>query len=377
VARDLSELDVDALNEWMRERNLSGAWMRVRAAEAAGQSPARRGADAPPADCGAYVVKWADLYPALLRGGELVPLPYGPMGMRTASGRDPRGTPRPISMGAQILMPGERTRAHRNMKNETRLVIEAPREAAFVCDGESFPMQRGDVVISPTWTDHDHWNPGNEPAIWIEAFDWGYSGTGVELNERYSVEEPYQQVTQPEGSAVAALGPGTGRNVTSKPAAEESAASTPFLAPSPQRSSVQRPVVRYPWPDTKATLEALRANEVEEDPYEGYSLMFRSPLDGGPTTATMAWHIQLLTGRRKTAAHRHNSTTFYHVFEGEGSTEVEGERLDWSQGDIFLVPPWTWHRHENRRSDDTILFSVDDWPARTVLGFYREEKERL
>src|SRR5437867_496751 len=118
MSEDPTKLDLDALNEWMRGRNLSGAWMRVRAAEAAGESPPRRGAETPPGDCGAYVVKWADLYPALLRGGELVPLPYGPMEMRTASGRDPRGMPRPISMGAQILMPGERTRAHRNVKNE-------------------------------------------------------------------------------------------------------------------------------------------------------------------------------------------------------------------------------------------------------------------
>jgi gentisate 1,2-dioxygenase len=380
MAESVNELGLDELNEWMREHNLSGGWMRVKSGGASSRDSARPEAQPKPDGCGAYVVRWSDLYPALLRGGELVPLPYGPMEMRTASGRDPRGTARPISMGLQILMPGERTRAHRNMKNETRLVLQAPPEATFVCDGESFPMQRGDVVVSPTWTDHDHWNPGSEPAIWLEAFDWGYSGTGVELNERYSVDDPYQKVTRPEGHAIQTLRESTqdaasGREILEMQA--EASSGSPYLGLSPQRSTVQRPAIRYPWADTHATLEAVRANEVDEDPYEGFHLMFNSPVDGGPTTATIAWHAQLLTGRRKTGAHRHNSTTFYHVFQGEGSTEVEGERIDWSQGDIFLVPPWTWHRHENRLSDDAILFSVDDWPARSVLGFYREEKADL
>lgn len=357
MATDLSGLNLDELDQWMTGHHLSGAWMRVaRGGATAPQGSGSQRAAPAQGSSGAYVVKWAELYPALLRGGELVPLPYGPMEMRTAGGRLPGGPTRPISMNAQILMPGERTRAHRNMKNETRLVLEAPPEAAFVCDGEAFPMRRGDLVISPTWTNHDHYNPGTTPAVWIDSYDVGYSSTGVELNERYSVDDPYQRIIRPDSYGSRTLG---------------------HLGPRQGRYSFPRPPVRYPWTETVAALAALREYEVEEEPYEGFSLMFRSPVDGGPTLPTIAWHVQLLTARRKTAAHRHNSTAFYHVFQGEGTTVVDGETLEWSQGDIFLVPPWTWHHHENRSAEDVILFSVDDWPARSALGFYMEEKAPL
>jgi 1-hydroxy-2-naphthoate dioxygenase len=353
MAHDLGGLDLDQLNAWMHQRNLSGGWMRVKTA---GQNPAPS-ASAQPAALAAPrsngVVKWADLYPALLRGGELVPLPYGPMEMRTAGGRAPEGLTLPISMSAQILMPGERTRAHRNSKNETRLVVEAPEGARFVCDGEAFPMERGDVVISPTWTTHDHENAGDAPAVWVEAFDWGYSSTGVELNERYLKESPYQKIDKGEGFGLRALG---------------------RVGPIRRQPPTPRPAVRYPWAETKAALDAMLDAEVEPDPYDGIQLMFRSPVDGGPTLPTMAWHVQLLTGHRKTGTHRHNSTTWYHVFHGEGSTMVEGNTLEWTQGDIFAVPPWSWHHHENHLAENAILFSVDDWPARLALGFYSEEE---
>jgi gentisate 1,2-dioxygenase len=352
MADDLEGLDLEQLNTWMREHHLSGGWMRV-----SGNAPQASAEQAAPAPkrTGAHVVKWADLYPALRRGGDLVPLPYGPMEMRTAGGHGPESLKLPISMGAQILMPGERTRAHKNSKNETRLVVEAPEGAFFVCDGEAFPMQRGDVVISPTWTDHDHWNNGATPAVWVESFDWGYSGTGAELNDRYPKEDPYQKLQKRERPGLRTLG---------------------RVGPILRKPVDPRPPVRYPWGETQAALAAMVEAEIE-DPYEGIHLMFKSPVDGGPTLPTIAWQVQVLTGHRTTAAHRHNSTTWYHVFEGEGSTVVDGETLEWTQGDIFVVPPWCWHHHQNHLSADAILFSVDDWPARTALGFYSEEKAPL
>jgi len=58
---------------------------------------------------------------------------------------------------------------------------------------------------------------------------------------------------------------------------------------------------------------------------------------------------------------------------GEGEAVVEGERLEWAEGDLFSVPSWTWHQHENRSAEDAILYLVSDWPAMQALGFYAEE----
>jgi gentisate 1,2-dioxygenase len=175
---------------------------------------------------------------------------------------------------------------------------------------------------------------------------------GANINERLPNDDLYQQVTRPAGYAVKALG-------------LREANETPVFP---------LPVMHYPWTETETALQALRDNEVDGDPCDGLRLMFRSPVDGGATLPTMAWHVQLLSPRQKTGTHRHNSNVFYHVFEGEGATIIDGERLEWHKGDIFAIPPWSWHAHENTSSADTILFSIDDWPAKTKLGFYLKEE---
>ncbi len=64
------------------------------------------------------------------------------------------------------------------------------------------------------------------------------------------------------------------------------------------------------------------------------------------------------------------------MFEGEGATTVEGQRIEWGDGDLFVVPAWRWHAHENTSRRDAILFSIDDWPAMTKLRFYRKQGQQ-
>ncbi len=123
-----------------------------------------------------------------------------------------------------------------------------------------------------------------------------------------------------------------------------------------------------------AQLAALRDGRLGMDQADGILLRFTSPLDGAPTLPTFSCEMQLITSGLRTAAHRHNSTAIYYVFRGEGWTEIAGEGREWSQGDVFEVPPWTWHRHENAGGPDAILFSVDDWPTMVKMGFYRIER---
>ena len=293
--------------------------------------------------------KWEAIYKGLMQSGKIVTVgPGGMTGMRSVTGIE--ATNFPIWMNAQILMPGERTQAHRNLRNETRLVCEAPNGAVFVCEGEAFPMHRGDVVTNPAWTFHDHWNQGSTPAIWVDGYDNGYN-RGVNVNERLPNDAPYQEIKKPAGYRPNTLG-------HARPVAPK-----PKFPVSP---------MRYPYAETQAALSALR--EVGEvDPYDGFLVMLANPLDGGSTLPTIAWQVQLLPARHKTLEHRHNSTTFYFAFDGEGALVIEGERLEYQPGDIFAVGAWKWHQHENTNNRDLILFSIDDWPAMTKLGFYIKE----
>lgn len=325
------------LERFLADHHLVGAGLRRE-----GVAPPRKGNTAAYWD-------WEGIYRGLMRSGEIVSVgPGGMTGMRSVTGIEARSFP--IWMNAQILMPGERTQAHRNTRSETRLVCMAPKNAVFVCEYEAFAMERGDVIISPSWTFHDHWNEGDSPALWVDGYDDGYNG-GANLNERLPLTAPYQEVRKPADYGEKTWG--HARRMADKP---------PYPLPP----------VRYRWSDTRDALSTMAAAG-ERDPYEGVHLLLASPVDGGATLPTIAWHASLLRAGEKTASHRHNSNTFYFAFEGSGSIMIEGERLDWGKGDIFAVPAWKWHHIENGGAE-TILFSIDDWPAMTKLGFYRKEE---
>ncbi|MDT7773203.1 MAG: gentisate 1,2-dioxygenase, partial [Pseudonocardiales bacterium] len=64
----------------------------------------------------------------------------------------------------------------------------------------------------------------------------------------------------------------------------------------------------------------------------------------------------------------------YTAAKGSGTSIVAGQRIDWTEGDIFCVPSWAWHEHANAStSDDACLFSFNDFPVMRALGFWREE----
>jgi gentisate 1,2-dioxygenase len=339
-----ADTSLDELNQWMLAHHMHGYWMQ--AGGGAGTQPRP------------YLWKWADIAAGLAKAGDLVPVgPSGLTEMRTIGLKNPeqRGVPGTISLSPQILMPGERTRAHHNLKNETRFVIQAPPGAIFVADGEAFPMETGDLVVSPTGSDHDHYNGGAEPAIWLDGLDMALLNfMGTEINERYPLDSPYQALDKPAGYF----------------AATQARMKEPGV-----ESGFRRPPMRYAWTDTYATLMALKESETSGDPCDGIYLRYTSPVDGGPTLPTFSCEIQLLTPGLQTSAHRHNSTAIYYVARGQGWTDVADDRLEWAQGDIFCVPPWAWHRHANPAGDDAILYSIDDWPAMTKMGFYRREGE--
>jgi gentisate 1,2-dioxygenase len=335
-----AEERLEALNEWLRQRGIGADWLHDEADDDLQEKRWPR------------LCKGADIYPAVLKAGELVPV--GPRGLTEMRNLGANLGTSTISLGYQILMPGERTRAHRNAKNETRFVLEAPQGAVFIAEGEAFPMEEGDLIVSPTWTAHDHHNGGDRPAIWLDGLDTGLMRFGVDVNERYPEEAPYQIVDRP---------------------ADFAARAHRHMRPDRLETAYRLPPMRYPWKETEAQLRALADGMSDWDPWDGVYLRYANPVDGGATVQTMSCAVQLLPPNLVTRRHRHNCTTIYHAFRGRGVIEFEEERLEWEEGDLFSVPPWTWHRHENRAADDAILFSLSDWPAMASVGFYREERD--
>ena len=68
-------------------------------------------------------------------------------------------------------------------------------------------------------------------------------------------------------------------------------------------------------------------------------------------------------------------STDSHVFvcvEGDGATETEGKTMEWSKGDVFVVPSWKAFTH--RAAKESVLFGISDKPAQQALGLWREDR---
>jgi gentisate 1,2-dioxygenase len=252
-------------------------------------------------------------------------------------------------MGAQMILPGEFAPAHRHMMEAIRFVVKG-RGAATIVEGEEFSMEEGDLITTPNWTWHDHINADKEPIIWLD----GANGPMIQYYQ-VGFSEPYSQkqqpVTRPPGSSEGEYG-------VTRP-------------PRPNTGPNFRPPYRYRWDDTERRLRSL--GEGAGDPFDGAILRYTNPVTGASTLPTMSCEIQLLRPGEKGRSHRHTHTAIYHGFRGRGSAMIGGARFEWEKGDSFVVPPWTWHAHENPGREPAVIFSINDRPAIEALGFFREE----
>lgn len=74
-----------------------------------------------------------------------------------------------MSCRAQMLRPGERTRAHRRSASRIYFVIEG--EGFSVIAGQRFDWARGDVFVVPSWAWHEHACPGAARALLFSVTD--------------------------------------------------------------------------------------------------------------------------------------------------------------------------------------------------------------
>ncbi|MGH7831957.1 MAG: cupin domain-containing protein, partial [Candidatus Binatia bacterium] len=211
------------------------------------------------------------------------------------------------------------------------------------------PFGEGDLITNPHLTFHGHVNQSDTPVMWLDGLDVRLVGyLGAQFQQNYVKEQ--QPIEKPDGYSARVLG---------------------RARPSWLKTTHATPPFRYQWKETHSTLSALK--ESDGDPFDGILLEYANPFTGGSTLPTYSCEIQLLRPMEKTRSHRHTSTVVYQAFRGQGTATIDGQRFDWEQGDIFVVPPWHAHNHENRANEDSMLFSITDRPSAAALGLYREE----
>lgn len=316
---------------------------------------------------------WRDIEPRLREASKIVPIEDCERRALLLSnpglGNRPYATP--TLLGAYSLYnPGEEAPVHRHTPSASRFVLEG--EGGFTTvEGEKCVMSRGDLIITPNGTWHDHGNDGKDPLVWVDvlnlplvealnasAFEFDYTETDTGSNTGDPIPKSIQSISQPMDHSENLYGTG---------------GVMPIFTSHARGITNHTPMFHYRWAQTQAALERMR--QYEGSPYDGIITEYTDPVTGREVMPTMSYRSQLLRPGEHTQSHRHMSSTLYCVLEGSGYSLIDGERFEWERNDIFAIPSWCWHEHVNTSQDsDVFLYSVTDEPAFRKLGLFREQR---
>jgi gentisate 1,2-dioxygenase len=252
--------------------------------------------------------------------------------------------------GLQLILPGEVAPAHRHTQSALRLVMDG--EGAYTAvDGERTTMHRGDFIITPSWTFHDHGNLGDQPVVWLDGldiptvrfFDAGFAEHGQIAS---------QDAVRPEGDALARYG--------------NNMLPVDFY----QTPSEPTRVFVYPYVRTRESLDKIATGQ--PDPHLGFKLRYVNPATGASPMPTIGAFTQRLPAGFETLPYSCTDGTVYVCLEGEATVAVGDTEWQLQQDDIFVVPSWQSLKFLAKR--ETTLFSYSDRPAQQALGLWREAR---
>ena len=304
----------------------------------------------PSTPCVPALWRYENVRPHLMEAGRLITAQQAERRVLVMENPGLRGASsitRTLYAGLQLILPGEIAPSHRHTQSALRFVVEGS-GAYTAVNGERTVMRPGDFIITPSWTFHDHGNPGDTPVVWLDGldipmvafFDAGFA-------ERYA--EPSQPLTRPDGDAALRYGHN--------------------LLPLELVPTATTPLFCYPYARSRAALEGLRAQAMHA--CHGLKLQYANPATGGYPMPTIAAFLQLLPRGFVGQSYRATDGTVYSVVEGKGRSRVGDRVFDWQPKDVFVVPSWSRVAHE--ADDDAVLFSFSDRPVQKALGLWREE----
>ena len=233
-------------------------------------------------------------------------------------------TVRTLVAAYQMIKPGEHARAHRHTPNALRLVLDARPGLYTVVDGIRLPMNPGDVLLTPNWCWHSHYNEGKHSAIWLDFLD-------VPL--------------------VHLLEPDVLRGVSRRHSAGDVGA---------QRKPV---LVRH----------RLGARGIAE----GARRERRAPPHAAEPAAHShhGAHLSPHADRRAPGERAQHGEPHLRGGRWRRQREDRRPRCRWERGDVLAVPSWT--AFEIGAAQDTLLFEVSDEPVLQALNFLRNDPRSI
>ncbi len=252
--------------------------------------------------------------------------------------------------GIQLVMPGEVAPQHRHSQAALRFILEG-NGATTTVDGERLEMYPGDLVLTPSWHWHDHQNETKEPIIWLDGLDIAL----VQLLDAGFMQHSNmkeQEVTQAKGTSRARYGAN-------------------LLPMDDAPASLNSPLMRYPYDETKKALWHLKASG-NTDPCHGIRMRYAHPKTGDWCMPTIGPAIQLIPKGFVTKPYRSTDGSVFSVVEGKGRATIGNDTFTVSPRDVFMAPSWAWRHFE--ATEDLVLFTFSDRPVQEKLGLWRQDR---
>ncbi|MFM7532535.1 MAG: cupin domain-containing protein [Rubrivivax sp.] len=292
---------------------------------------------------------YATLRPLLMRAGELTPMEKAERRVLVLAnpghGLENMKASPAIYLGMQLLLPGEWAPSHRHTPNAVRMVVEG-NGATTTVNGEKCPMERGDLILTPTGEWHEHEHGGDGPVVWLDVLDLPlvyYTETS------YAIEGARQSVKPGRGDAVYAAG---GVVPTSA-----------FV-----RSQAAYPMLRYPWASTRGALVALAANQPE---LEAVQVTYVNPETGRDVQNNLCFHALMLRAGQSLRLPARSSSQVFHLIEGGVDVAVRDSRFALVEADTCCAPGYEAVTLTNRSATEpAFVFIADESPLHRKLGVY-------
>jgi gentisate 1,2-dioxygenase len=335
----LEDLPVEYVEE-MRRSNLVPLWPSLRGVLPP-QVPSRQ----------TQPTHWAyrTIRPLLLRAGELTPIEKAERRVLVLAnpghGLDKMQASAAIYLGMQLLLPGEWAPSHRHTPNAVRMIVEG--EGAYTTvDGEKCPMQRGDLILTPTGMWHEHGHEGTEPVVWLDVLD---------LPLMYYTEVSYHIN-------------GKRQDVHAGQADRRYAHGGMLPTPVFQRSNQAYPMLRYPWTQARAALLAMAEDKAH---IEQLQITYVNPETGQDVENVLGFYALMLRPGQHLRLPARSPAQVFHVIEGQVRWTCRDQSVQMLAADTSCAPGYEVVELQNpSTTEPAFVFMADESPLHRKLGVY-------
>lgn len=266
--------------------------------------------------------------------------------------KDSYATTTNLSAGLQTLLPGEMARAHRHTLQAIRFVMQGNGAVTSV-NAQSNLMQEGDLVLTPSWTWHEHTHPGTERVVWFDGLDLPLCRDIDTMF--FELEGPDKTTFDPPPTRSPAFKKDA---AMLKPDSDDAAGSGDANKPSGFRFAWKR---------------AEKALQTASSAADGSRLLrYVSGESLGAVLPTLDCYLQSFELNQPTQAYRSTSNAICVVAQGQGSSSVGSKTFNWRKNDVFTLPHWNWVSH-TAASSDAIIFMMTDRELLASLGYLKDE----